>query len=77
MEEVIVPIVAIGMIFVAFPAIVLHFITEWRKAGSLTARDEELLDDLYETARRLEERLITIERIIAADHPEFDNHKKY
>jgi hypothetical protein len=30
-----------------------------------------MLDSLYDTARRLEERLITVERIVAADHPDF------
>jgi phage shock protein B len=50
---------------------ILHYITKWRQAKTLTGEDEQLLDDLYETARRLEARLITVERIIAADHPEF------
>jgi phage shock protein B len=30
-----------------------------------------MLDSMYETARRLEERLATVERIIAADNPDF------
>jgi phage shock protein B len=37
----------------------------------MTNEDEALLDQMYETARRLEERLGTVERIIAADHPDF------
>ena len=34
---------------------------------TLTNEDEALLDDLHETARRLDDRLMTIERIVAAD----------
>ena len=38
---------------------------------TLTGEDEKLLDELHYTARRLEERLQTVERIIAADDPDF------
>jgi len=33
--------------------------------------DEKLLDDLYELARRLDDRLCTIERIMTAENPEW------
>jgi phage shock protein B len=61
--------VAIIAIFIALPWIVFHYITQWKKAGSLTAEDEQLLDGLNETARRLDDRLGTIERIMTADNP--------
>lgn len=64
-----IPIIAI--IFVGLPWVVLHYVTKWRTSSSLTREDEDMLDSLHDTARRLEERLITIERIVAADHPEF------
>lgn len=71
MEDTLVPIVVVGIIFVGLPWILLHYVTQWRKTGSLSAEDEKLLDELHETARRLDERLGTIERIIAADHPDW------
>ena len=71
MDDVLLPIVICGMLFVGMPWILLHYITQWKRAGSLTADDEKLMDELYETARRLDDRLATIERIIAADHPEY------
>lgn len=71
MEEIIIVPVVIGTLFIGLPWLILHYITKWRQAKTLTGEDEQLLDDLYETARRLEARLITVERIIAADHPEF------
>lgn len=71
MDDVLVPLGVCGILFVGLPWIILHYLTQWKRAGSLTADDEKLMDGLYETARRLDDRLATIERIIAADHPEY------
>jgi len=70
-EDVFLPIVIVGMLFIGLPWVILHYITQWKKAGSISVEDENLLDELYETARRLEARLETIERIVAADNPDF------
>ena len=69
MEEVFLPVVICGMLFVALPWIILHYMSQWRRAKGITIEDENLLDDLHETARRLDSRLDSIERIIAADNP--------
>ncbi len=37
--------------------------------GSITTEDEDLLEDLYTMARRLDDRMDTVERIIKADNP--------
>lgn len=71
MEDILVPIMVVGMLFIGLPWLVLHHVTKWRTASGLTREDEDLLDSLYDTARRLEERLNTIERIVAADNPDF------
>jgi phage shock protein B len=63
--------VVMGCLFVGFPWLILHYVTKWKQAKTLTGEDEQLLDELYDTARRLEGRLHTVERIIAADHPDF------
>ena len=69
--DAIVPIFIMGILFIGLPWLVLHYVTRWKTAATLTGEDEALLDQLHETARRLEERLITIERIIAADDPHY------
>jgi phage shock protein B len=69
MEDVFVPLIAITSIFVGLPWLVLHYMTKWKTAATLTREDENLLDELYDIARRLEDRMTTIERIIAADDP--------
>jgi phage shock protein B len=71
MEDVFMALVVVGFIFVAMPWVILHYVTKWKQAKTLTGEDENLLDELHYTARRLEDRLQTIERIIAADNPEF------
>jgi phage shock protein B len=71
MEDVFLPIVIVGMLFIGMPWVILHYVTKWKQAKTLTGEDENLLDELHYTARRLEDRLQTIERIIAADNPEF------
>lgn len=71
MEEIIIVPLIIGTLFLGLPWLILHYITRWRQVQTLTGEDERLLDDLYETARRLEARLHTVERIISADNPDF------
>jgi phage shock protein B len=71
MADVLVPIFVVGILFIGMPWLLLHYVTQWRKAGSLSVEDENLLDELHETARRLDERLCTIERIITADNPDW------
>ncbi|MDB5715180.1 MAG: pspB [Sphingomonadales bacterium] len=69
MEDVLVPVLVVGMLFIGLPWIVFHYITKWKQAKTLTVDDENLLDDMHDTARRLEERVITIERILTAENP--------
>lgn len=69
LEEVVVPIFVIGAIFIAAPWLVFHYVTRWKTQATLTKEDENLLDELYELSRRLEERVVTVERILSADNP--------
>ena len=67
--EVLVPLIAILTLFLGLPWLVFHYITKWKQAKVLTVDDENLLDDMHDTARRLEDRVITIERIMTAENP--------
>ena len=69
MEDVLLPIIICGMLFIGLPWILFHYVTQWKRAGTLSLEDENLLDELHDTARRLDERMRSIERIIAADNP--------
>lgn len=63
-EIIIIPLVVLGL-----PWLIFHYITKWKQAATLTQGDEKLLDDLYDAARRLDDRLCTIERIMTAENP--------
>ena len=71
MEDVLVPIMVCGILFIGLPWILFHYITQWKKTGTLSLEDERLLDELHDLARRLDDRMNTIERIVAADNPGF------
>lgn len=69
MDPLFIPIIVVPVIFIGFPWIIFHYMTKWKQAKTLTGEDEKLLDDLYELARRLDDRLCTIERIMSAENP--------
>lgn len=71
MEGVAVPFVLFVSLFIALPWLILHYVTKWKQAPKITHEDEQLLDELHMLARRLEDRLHTVERIVAADNPNF------
>lgn len=69
MEDILVPIFVVGMLFIGLPWIIFHYVTKWKTAATITNEDEQLLDELHQMARRLDDRMETIERIMAADNP--------
>lgn len=62
--------IVVGILFVGLPWLLLHYLTKWKQAKTLTVQDEDLLDELHDLARRLDDRLNVIERIIAVDRAE-------
>ena len=72
MDKVWIPIVAVVTLFVVLPWLILHYVTKWKMRTSLTAEDESMLDDLYELARRLDDRLHTLERILQDENPNWN-----
>ncbi len=68
----IVAVIGILAPLILLPWIVFHYITKWKKGATLTSDDEQLLQDLYEHARRIDDRLEVIERIAAADNPDWN-----
>ncbi len=69
----VIPALAIVTIFIGLPWIIFHYITRWKTAATLTGSDEKLLDELHDAARRLDDRLQTIERIMTAENPNWRN----
>lgn len=63
---------AIALVFVCFVLpmwIAFHYISRWRASRGLAAQDEKLLTDLWDAARRMEERLDNLERVLGPEQP--------
>lgn len=45
-------------------AIVLHFITKWKQSREISGDDEKMLEDMYVMSQRMEERIVTLEKIL-------------
>ncbi len=75
MEDVIVPIAIVGMLFIGLPGLVLHYLTKWKSQTGISRQDEALLDELHDLARRLDQRIETVERIVAADNPNWKDNR--
>ena len=62
---------AIVTTLIGLPWLIFHYVTKWKQTATLTQSDEKLLDELHDAARRLDDRLCTIERIMTAENPDW------
>ncbi len=69
-ELLFVPMV-VFLVIVAPIWLILHYATRNSASKRLSTKDESLLEDLHESARRMEERIQSLERILDADTPEW------
>lgn len=67
-EIIMIPIV-VAIVLIGLPWLIFHYVTKWKSTAKLTGSDEKLLDELHDAARRLDDRLCTIERIMTAENP--------
>lgn len=61
----------VATLFIGLPWVILHYVTKWKTAATITTDDEVLLEELYNLARRLDQRMETVERLVASDDPSF------
>jgi len=61
----------VAIIFIGLPWIIFHYVTKWKTAATITNDDEVLLEELYQLAKRLDERMDTVERLVASDNADF------
>ena len=58
------------LLVIALPLfIVLHFVTKWKQTREISRDDEQLLEDLWVLSQRLEDRLVTLEKILDDELP--------
>lgn len=75
MEDIIVPVAIVGMLFIGLPGMILHYLTKWKSQTGISSQDEALLDELHELARRLDQRIESVERIVAAENPNWKDNR--
>lgn len=51
--------------------VVLHFVTRWKQAREISGDDEQMLEELYALSQRMQDRLLTLERILDDDRQEW------
>ena len=49
--------------------IIFHYVTKWKTSKGLSAEDEKMLSEVWESANRMEERIVTLERILDIESP--------
>ncbi|QOC23606.1 envelope stress response membrane protein PspB [Wenzhouxiangella sp. AB-CW3] len=67
------PLLVIFLIIVAPIWLILHYATRNSANRRLNSKDEAMLEELIESAQRMEDRIRTLERILDADTPEWRN----
>lgn len=66
-------LLVVFLVIVAPIWLILHYATRNSASRKISSKDEALLEDLNETARRMEDRIHTLERILDADNPNWRN----
>ena len=63
-------IVPILLLTVCAPLwIIFHYITKMKTAKGLTAEDEKMLTEVWESTKKMEDRIQTLERILDIESP--------
>jgi len=59
------------VIFVGLPWLILHYVAKLRGNRQLNAQDAAAFERLNQTAMRMEQRMITLEKILDAEVPDW------
>jgi phage shock protein B len=51
--------------------VVLHFVTKWKQSREISGDDEKMLEDMYVMSQRMEERIVTLEKILDDELPDW------
>ena len=55
--------------------IILHFVTRWKKTRELTGSDEAMIEEVWDIALRLEQRVHVLETILDQEAPDWRRDK--
>ena len=58
-------VLAIILVTVVLPlVVVLHYVTKWKEAKGLSREDEKMIEDIWESAQKMESRINALETIL-------------
>ena len=58
-------VIGIIMVSVVLPlVVVLHYVTKWKDSKSLSREDEKMIEDIWESAQKMESRINALETIL-------------
>ena len=49
--------------------IIFHYMTKMKTSKGLTPKDEKMLSDVWESTKKMEDRILTLERILDIEAP--------
>jgi phage shock protein B len=70
MPDEFIPLFAIFAIFIVLPGMIFHYVTLWRKQKTLMPDDERMMEDLWRSAKAMERRIETLERLLESSEAE-------
>lgn len=63
-------VVAIILAAIVAPLFLMfHYLTKWKRIKALTENDEQMLSELWENASTMEQRIVTLEKILDTESP--------
>jgi phage shock protein B len=63
-DEAIVVIIIVFMVFVLPLIVIMHYVTKWKSTKGLTSEEQHMLEDLWENSERMQSRLNALETIL-------------
>ena len=51
--------------------VVMHFVTKWKQSREISGDDERMLEDMYVMSQRMEDRIVTLEKILDDELPDW------
>ena len=63
------------LVVVVLPmVIVFHYVTKWKQTKSLSREDEQMLEDLWENAEKMQSRINALETILDKSSSDWRKH---
>jgi phage shock protein B len=65
-------IIGVLLVTIVLPlVVVLHYVTKWKEAKGLSREEEQMLEEIWESAQKMESRINSLETILDAQAPEW------